>query len=71
MAICMSNLKLDWQLLSVGATQGLAGENTIGSIRNAHADFQAALKEIDGTQSQALVSNPDNISNPRNLPKAS
>jgi hypothetical protein len=25
---------------------------------NAHTDFQAALKEIQGTQSQALVSEP-------------
>ena len=70
-AICMSGFELDWQVLSVGTTQGVAGANKIGSMLNAHADFQAALKEIDGTQSQALVSNSDNISNPQNFPKAS
>ena len=70
-AICLSGFELDWQLLSAGATQGVAGANKIGSMLNAHADFQAALKEIDGTQSQALVSNSDNISNPQNFPKAS
>jgi hypothetical protein len=52
-AICMSGFELDWQVLSVGTTQGVAGANKIGSMLNAHADFQAALKEIDGTQSQA------------------
>ena len=67
----MSGFELDWQVLSVGTTQGVAGANKIGSMLNAHADFQAALKEIDGTQSQALVSNPDNISNLQNFPKAS
>jgi hypothetical protein len=34
-----------------GTTQGVAGANKIGSMLNAHADFQAALREIDGTQS--------------------
>src|SRR5215469_8770892 len=64
-AICMLGFEFDWQVLSVGTTQGVAGANKIGSMLNAHADFQAALKEIDGTQSQALVSNP------QNFPKAS
>src|SRR6516165_11038722 len=64
-AICMSGFELDWQLLSAGATQGVAGANKIGSILNAHTDFQAALTEVHGTQSQVPVSNP------QNLPKAS
>jgi hypothetical protein len=62
-AICMSGFELDWQLLSVGATQGDAGANKIGSILNAHTDFRAALTELHGTQSQVLVT-------PQNLPKA-
>ena len=60
-ANCMSGFELDWQLLSAGATQGSAAANKIGSILNAHTDFQAALTELHGTQSQALVSTPDNI----------
>ena len=70
-AICMSGFELDWQVLSVGPTQGVAGANKIGFMLNAHTNFQATLKEIDGTQSQGLVSNPDNISNLQNFPKAS
>jgi hypothetical protein len=57
-AICMSGFELDWQLLSVGATQGGTGANKIGSILNAHTDFQAALAEVP-------------VSTPQNLPKAS
>ena len=68
-AICISGFELDWQLASVGATQGVAGANKIGSILNAHTDFQVALTELHGTQSQALISTPDNIGNP--LTKAS
>src|SRR6516162_5700550 len=64
-AICISGFELDWQLASVGATQGVAGANKIGSILNAHTDFQAALTELHGTQSQEPVSNP------QNSPKAS
>ena len=63
-AICISGFELDWQLISVGATQGVGGANKIGSILNAHTDFQAALTELHGTQSQALVSTLDNIGNP-------
>ena len=63
-AICMSGFELDWQLLSIGATQGGAATNKIGSILNAHTDFQAAVTELHGTQPQAPVSNP------QNLPKA-
>ena len=40
--------------------QGVAGTNKIGSILNAHTDFQAALTELHGTQSQVPVSNPQN-----------
>jgi len=64
-AICISGFELDWQLASVGATQGVAAANKIGSILNAHTDFQAALTELHGTQSQEPVSNP------QNSPKAS
>jgi hypothetical protein len=64
-AICMSGLELDWQVLSVGTTQGVAGANKIGSMLNAHADFQAALTELHGMPSQVSVSNS------QNLPKAS
>ena len=53
-AICMSGFELDWQL--IGATQGVAGANKIGSILNAHTDFQAAVTELLGTQSQVPVS---------------
>ena len=63
-AICISGFELDWQLISVGPTQGVAGANKIGSILNAHTDFQAALTELHGTQSQGLVNTPDNIGNP-------
>ena len=64
-AICMSGFELDWQLISIGATQGVGGANKIGSILNAHTDFQAAVTELHGTQPQVSVSNP------QNLPKAS
>jgi hypothetical protein len=64
-AICISGFELDWQLISVGATQGVAGANKISSILNAHTDFQTALTELHGTQSQVSVSNS------QNLPKAS
>ena len=61
-AICISGFELDWQLISVGATQGVAAANKIGSILNAHTDFQTALTELHGTQS---------VSNSQNFPKAS
>ena len=60
-AICMSGFELDWQLISVGATQGVGGANKISSILNAHTDFQAALTELHGTQSQVQVSNSQNL----------
>jgi hypothetical protein len=55
--VCISGFELDWQLVSVGAAQGVAGANKIGSILNAHADFQTALTELHGMQSQVPVSN--------------
>ena len=54
-AICLSGFELDWQLACIGATQSANGQNKLGSMINAHTDFQAALKEIHGTQSQAIV----------------
>jgi hypothetical protein len=62
-AICLSGFELDWQLACVGAMQSANGPNKPGSVISAHTDFQAALKEIHGTQSQALV-NDSNGSDP-------
>jgi hypothetical protein len=56
-AICLSGFELDWQLACMRAMQSANGPN-LGSMINAHTDFQAALKEIHGTQSQALVNDP-------------
>jgi len=65
-AVCLSGFELDWQLACLGAAQGTNGPNKLGSISGAHTDFQAALKEILGTQSQALV-NDSNGSDPPSL----
>ena len=54
-AICLSGFELDWQLAGIGAMQSANGSNKLGSMINAQTDFQAALKEIHGTQSQAIV----------------
>ena len=53
--ICLSGFELDWQLACVGARQSANGPNKLGSMINAQTDFQAALKEIHGKQSQAIV----------------
>src|SRR5262252_10398831 len=53
-AICLSGFELDWQLACIGAMQTASGPNKLGSMINAHTDFQAALKEIHGTHPQAL-----------------
>ena len=53
--ICLSGFELDWQLACVGARQSANGPNKLGSMINAQTDFQVALKEIHGTQSQAIV----------------
>lgn len=55
-AICMSGFELDWQLLCIGTTQSANGANKLGSMINAHTDFQAALRELLGAQSPALAS---------------
>jgi len=51
-AICLSGFELDWQLTCIGAMQAASGPNKLGSMINAHTDFQVALKEIHGPQSQ-------------------
>jgi hypothetical protein len=53
-AICQSGFELDWQLACIGAMQSPDGPNKLGSMINAHTDFQAALKEIHGTYPRAL-----------------
>jgi hypothetical protein len=54
-AICLSGFELDWQLACMGANQSANGPNKLGSMINAHTDFQAAVKEIAGSQSQPLI----------------
>jgi hypothetical protein len=63
-AICLSGFELDWQLACTGAMQSANGPNKPGSVINAHTDFQAALREIHGTQSQALVNDFNGIDPP-------
>jgi hypothetical protein len=55
LAICLSGFELDWQLACIAAMQSTNGPNKLGSMINAHTDFQAALREIHGIQSQRLV----------------
>ena len=62
-AVCLSGFDLDWQLACIGADQNPNGPNKLGSMINAHTDFQAALKEINGPQSRALI-NGSNGSEP-------
>jgi hypothetical protein len=54
-ATCLSGFELDWQLACLGANQSANGPNKLGSMINAHTDFQAALKEIHGLPSQASI----------------
>ena len=54
-AICLSGFELDWQLASIGVMQSASGPNKLGSMINAHTDFQAALKEIHGTQTLSFA----------------
>ena len=68
-AICMSGFELDWQLLCIGTTQSANGANKLGSMINAHTDFQAALREVHGTQSQTLTNNSLNNSSSELLAK--
>jgi hypothetical protein len=58
-SICLSGFELDWQLAHIGTMQSASGLNKVGSVVNAHTDFQAALKEILGTPSQALSNDSD------------
>jgi hypothetical protein len=58
-SICLSGFELDWQLAYIGTMQSASGLNKLGSVVNAHTDFQAALKEILGTPSQALSNDSD------------
>jgi hypothetical protein len=60
-AVCLSGFELDWQLACIGANQNANGPNKLGSMINAHTDFQAALKEINGPQSQALINGSNGI----------
>jgi len=55
-AICLSGFELDWQLACIGAMQSANGPNKLGSMINAHTDFQAAVREINGIQSQPVIS---------------
>jgi len=68
-AICMSGFELDWQLLCLGTTQSANGANKLGSMINAHTDFQAALREVIGAQSQILTNNSVNNSTSELLAK--
>ena len=53
--VCLSGFELDWQLACIGAKQSASGPNKLGSMMNAQTDFQAALGEIHGPQSHALI----------------
>jgi hypothetical protein len=59
LTICLSGFELDWQLACIGAIPSASGPNKLGSMINAHTEFQAALKEIHGPPSQAPVSDSD------------
>jgi len=56
---CLAGFELDWQLTCMGAMQSTHGLNNLGSVVNAHTDFQTALKEILGVPSQAFVNDSD------------
>ena len=62
--ICQSGFELDWQLACIGAMQSPDGPNKLGSMINAHTDFQAALKEIHGTHSRALFNDSSGSDRP-------
>ena len=62
--ICQSGFELDWQLTCIGAMQSPDGPNKLGSMINAHTDFQAALKEIHGTHPQALFNDSSGSDRP-------
>ena len=54
-AICLSGIEIDWQLVCLGTMQSANGPNKLGSMINAHTDFQAALKEIHGPQTLSFA----------------
>jgi hypothetical protein len=54
-AICLSGFELHGRLTCIGTMQRANEANKLDSMVGAHTDFQAALKEIHGTQSQASV----------------
>ena len=54
-AICLSGFEIDWQLACLGTMQSANGPNKLGSMINAHTDFQAALKEIHGPQTPSFA----------------
>src|SRR5215813_4292178 len=62
--ICQSGFELDWQLACIGAMQSPDRPNKLGSMINAHTDFQAALKEIYGTHPQALFNDSSGSDRP-------
>ena len=62
--ICQSGFELDWRLACIGAMQSPNGPNNLGSMINAHTDFQAALKEIHGTPPRTLVNVSDGNDRP-------
>ena len=62
--ICQSAFELDWQLTCIGAMQSPDGPNKLGSMINAHTDFQAALKEIHGAHSRALFNDSSGSDRP-------
>jgi hypothetical protein len=62
--ICQSGFELDWQLACIGAMQSPDGPNKLGSMINAHTDFQVALKEIHGTHPRALFNDSSGSDRP-------
>jgi hypothetical protein len=47
-AVCLSGFELDWPPACLETMQSANGPNKLGSMIDAQADFQAALKEIHG-----------------------
>jgi hypothetical protein len=60
-AICLSGFELDWQLACLGTTESADGPNKLGSMINAHTDFQAALKEIHRPQTRSFANGNSEI----------
>jgi hypothetical protein len=62
--VCQSGFERDWQLACIGAMQSPDGPNKLGSMINAHTDFQVALKEIHGTYPRALFTDSSGSDRP-------